>query len=158
MRPTYAAFNESEHRQRLERARHVLLANGIAVCISVAPEHLYYFGGYDSWVSVNSPQALIFAADGGELRMQELAEQIGLNQSSVSRLVLRLEAAELTRRDHCPNDRRGVYTVITNEGRARLAGADATYEETLRDSLEQAAVNHQFHALVTALRNSDRNA
>jgi Xaa-Pro dipeptidase len=64
--PTYAAFSESEHRQRLERARQVLRANGIAVCISVAPEHLYYFGGYDSWVSVNSPQALLFAADGGE--------------------------------------------------------------------------------------------
>jgi len=64
MRPTYAAFSESEHRQRLERARQMLRANGIAVCISVAPEHLYYFGGYDSWVSVNSPQALIFAADG----------------------------------------------------------------------------------------------
>ncbi len=26
----------------------------------MAPEHLYYFGGYDSWVGVNSPQALIF--------------------------------------------------------------------------------------------------
>src|SRR4029077_13940871 len=25
-----------------------------------------YFAGYDSWVSVNSPQALIFMADGGE--------------------------------------------------------------------------------------------
>jgi Xaa-Pro aminopeptidase len=66
MPPTYAAFSESEHRQRLERARQILRASGIAVCISVAPEHLYYFGGYDSWVSVNSPQALIFAADGGE--------------------------------------------------------------------------------------------
>ena len=66
MPPTYAAFSESEHRQRLERARQILRVSGIAVCISVAPEHLYYFGGYDSWVSVNSPQALIFAADGGE--------------------------------------------------------------------------------------------
>lgn len=28
----------------------------------MAPEHLYYFGGYDSWVGVNSPQALIFTA------------------------------------------------------------------------------------------------
>lgn len=28
----------------------------------MAPEHLYYFAGYDSWVGVNSPQALIFTA------------------------------------------------------------------------------------------------
>ena len=66
MRPTYAAFGESEHRERLERARQTLRAQGIDLCISVAPEHLYYIGGYDSWVSVNSPQALIFATAGGE--------------------------------------------------------------------------------------------
>ena len=35
---------------------------GIDHCISVAPESLYYYGGYDSWVSANSPQALIFSA------------------------------------------------------------------------------------------------
>ena len=66
MSPTYAAFPESEHRARLLRAREILRASGIGCCISVAPEHLYYFAGYDSWVSVNSPQALIFTADGGD--------------------------------------------------------------------------------------------
>lgn len=66
MRPTYAAFPESEHRERLARARKILRQNGIDCCVSVAPEHLYYLAGYDSWVSVNSPQALIFMADGGE--------------------------------------------------------------------------------------------
>jgi len=66
MSAAYAAFTEDEHRRRLARAREVLRKNGIACCISVAPEHLYYFAGYDSWVSVNSPQALVFSADGGE--------------------------------------------------------------------------------------------
>ncbi|HET6236267.1 MAG TPA: Xaa-Pro peptidase family protein [Acetobacteraceae bacterium] len=66
MRPTYAAFPESEHRERLARARKILRQNGIDCCVSVAPEHLYYLAGYDSWVSVNSPQALVFMADGGE--------------------------------------------------------------------------------------------
>ena len=66
MSATYAAFTENEHRQRLARAREILGRNGIQCCISVAPEHLYYFAGYDSWVSVNSPQALIFMVDGGE--------------------------------------------------------------------------------------------
>lgn len=66
MPATYAAFTENEHRQRLARARETLGRNGIECCVSVAPEHLYYFAGYDSWVSVNSPQALIFMADGGE--------------------------------------------------------------------------------------------
>jgi Xaa-Pro dipeptidase len=66
MSVTYAAFPESEHRGRLDRARKILRQNGIDCCVSVAPEHLYYLAGYDSWVSVNSPQALIFTADGGE--------------------------------------------------------------------------------------------
>ena len=66
MNVTYAAFSESEHRERLARVRRILKRNGIDCCVSVAPEHLYYLAGYDSWVSVNSPQALIFMADGGE--------------------------------------------------------------------------------------------
>src|SRR5260221_13867471 len=70
----YAAFPEEEHRLRLSRARQALRAADIACCISVAPEHLYYFGGYDSWVSVNSPQALIFstAADGPTLVVRDV--------------------------------------------------------------------------------------
>ena len=66
MSPIYAAFPESEHRERLGRACEILRRNGIECCISVAPEHLYYFAGYDSWVSVNSPQALVFMADDSE--------------------------------------------------------------------------------------------
>ena len=57
----FASFTEAEHRGRLARARELLRAQGITHCISVAPESLYYYGGYDSWVSVNSPQALIFS-------------------------------------------------------------------------------------------------
>ena len=66
MAPSFAAFPASEHRERLARARQALKAAGFDFCISVAPEHLYYFGGYDSWVSVNSPQALLFSVDEGE--------------------------------------------------------------------------------------------
>ena len=60
MSPPFAAFPEAEHRARLTRARHVLREAGFEVAVLVAPEHLYYLGGYDSWVGVNSPQALIF--------------------------------------------------------------------------------------------------
>jgi Xaa-Pro aminopeptidase len=62
MRGTYAAFPEDEHRSRLARLRTLMRERGIEHCISVAPESLYYYAGYDSWVSVNSPQALIFTA------------------------------------------------------------------------------------------------
>jgi Xaa-Pro dipeptidase len=66
MEPVYAAFPTDVHRQRIAAARELLKREGLSGCISFAPEHLYYFGGYDSWVSVNSPQALIFTAASDE--------------------------------------------------------------------------------------------
>ncbi|WP_374066513.1 MarR family transcriptional regulator [Actinokineospora auranticolor] len=51
--------------------------------------------------------------------MQDLAEAIGLNQSSVSRLVTRLEQAGLTDRVLCADDRRGIHPMITEHWRER---------------------------------------
>lgn len=67
----------------------------------------------------------------GELRMQELTEVVGLNQSSVSRLVARLEQSGLTSREVCETDRRGVFSCITPAGREVHASALPFYEETL---------------------------
>ncbi|MGK5553341.1 MarR family winged helix-turn-helix transcriptional regulator [Actinomadura kijaniata] len=91
-------------------------------------------------------------AEDGELRMQELADLIGLNQSSVSRLVARLEAAGFTRRDLCAADRRGVYTVITEEGRAVQEEANPTYHAVLTEALDAAAGDETLAPLVTTLR------
>lgn len=66
MDPTFAAFTEAEHRERLGRARVRLKEAGFDCCVCVAPENLYYLTGYDSWVSVNSPQVLVFMVNGGE--------------------------------------------------------------------------------------------
>jgi Xaa-Pro dipeptidase len=66
MAPSFAAFPVDEHRERMGRARDALKRAGIGVCVSIAPEHLYYLGGYDSWVGVNSPQAFVFSATGGK--------------------------------------------------------------------------------------------
>ncbi|MBH5335506.1 MarR family transcriptional regulator [Streptomyces pactum] len=90
-----------------------------------------------------------------ELRMQELADRLGLNQSSVTRLVGRLNAAGLTFRDSCPDDKRGVYTVLTDAGRARHEEARATYGETLSAALDEAAgASPAAAALVTAARSA----
>ena len=66
MPPAYAAFDGSEHYERMVRARAALSDAKLDACVCVAPEHLYYFGGYDSWVSVNSPQAMVFTGGGDE--------------------------------------------------------------------------------------------
>lgn len=59
------AFAEAEHRERIERARKTLRENGIDGAICVAPEHMYYFGGYDAHTQF-SEQALIFSAGSDE--------------------------------------------------------------------------------------------
>lgn len=91
-------------------------------------------------------------AEDGELRIQELAKAIGLNQSSVSRLVVRLEEAKLTRRATCDKDRRGVYSVITDLGRARLAILVPTHNQILARELDRAATDPEFVDTVEALR------
>jgi len=90
----------------------------------------------------------------GELRMQELADRIGLGQSSVTRLVGRLDAAGFAYKDLCPADRRGVYTVITDDGRKRYSEARVTYTEVLSSALNTAGADPQFARMVQALRSA----
>lgn len=72
-----------------------------------------------------------------ELRMQELAKYLCLNQSSVSRMVERLERTGATVRDICPDDKRGVYTVLTDVGRERLKKARPDYLKALDLALKK---------------------
>lgn len=72
-----------------------------------------------------------------ELRMQDLALHLRLNQSSVSRMVERLEKGGLTVRDLCPDDKRGVYTVLTEQGNVQLKKAQVDYEAALTALLEK---------------------
>jgi DNA-binding MarR family transcriptional regulator len=56
-------------------------------------------------------------ADEGRMRMSDLAEQVLLSQSRISRLVSELAAKHLIERQPCPTDSRSVYAVITDDGR-----------------------------------------
>lgn len=71
--------------------------------------------------------ALHYSNDGGHLRQQVLAKAIPITQSSLSRLVGRLERQGFTERYHCPDDLRGVYTQITDKGRAKVKAARKSY-------------------------------
>ncbi|MEO3798992.1 MarR family transcriptional regulator [Nonomuraea sp. B1E8] len=66
-----------------------------------------------------------------KLRIQELCDEVHLSQSALSRVVARLEKAELVSRGVCDADRRGVYVSITDAGRARHAEALPTQRAVL---------------------------
>ncbi|MGH3145452.1 MAG: MarR family winged helix-turn-helix transcriptional regulator, partial [Rubrobacter sp.] len=55
-------------------------------------------------------------APGRRLRMHELASAVVLSRSGLTRLVDRLEVAGLLRREPTPEDRRGSFAVLTQEG------------------------------------------
>jgi DNA-binding MarR family transcriptional regulator len=68
-------------------------------------------------------------------RMQELAGQIHLSQSALSRTVARLEKDGLVKRAMCPEDRRGIAVCITPEGRERYEAARPTHRRVLSETL-----------------------
>jgi DNA-binding MarR family transcriptional regulator len=57
------------------------------------------------------------------LRMAQLAENVLLSRSGLTRLVDRLEDEGLVRREPSPGDARGTYTVLTRSGMRRLREA-----------------------------------
>src|SRR3954453_11015396 len=71
-------------------------------------------------------------ADGGKLRMHDIAAGVMLSRSGLTRLVDRLERDGLVCRCSCENDARGAYAVITDAGRVRLTETRATHRAGIR--------------------------
>ncbi|HLU75723.1 MAG TPA: MarR family transcriptional regulator [Nonomuraea sp.] len=84
--------------------------------------------------------ALLAQASDKELRVNDLAQRIGLNQSSATRLVSRLETKGVAVRDVCPDDGRGVYAVLTEQGEALVREVRESYEERIGELLRGAPV------------------
>ena len=60
----------------------------------------------------------LYEAPGSRSRIGELAESLVLTPSNATRLFDRLEKAGYLRREAIPEDRRGAYIVLTDEGEA----------------------------------------
>jgi len=75
------------------------------------------------------------SADGHRRRVQELAAGVHLSQSALSRVVARLESRGLVVRCMCPDDRRGIFVDLTDDGRSRYAAARPTHRRVLAEVL-----------------------
>jgi DNA-binding MarR family transcriptional regulator len=71
-------------------------------------------------------------------RMQDLAADMYLSQSALSRAVARLEKHGLVGRALCEADRRGVFVTVTPEGLARHTAARETHLSILAEHLQPA--------------------
>jgi DNA-binding MarR family transcriptional regulator len=58
----------------------------------------------------------LYSAPGRQRRMGELVDHVVLSRTGMTRLVDRIEAAGLLRREPVPGDRRGAFAVITDAG------------------------------------------
>lgn len=97
------------------------------------------------------------APDG--LRMNELAEKILYSKSGLTRVIDRMEEADLIHRYRPEHDRRSVFVLQTDNGREAMTNArrhhHAWIEEHFSAPLDDAdikALTHAFEALSTHVR------
>jgi DNA-binding MarR family transcriptional regulator len=72
------------------------------------------------------------SAPGRRLRMRELADEVLLSRSGLTRLVDRLGREGLVTREECEEDARGAFAVLTDAGARALADARPTHHEGVR--------------------------
>ena len=90
--------------------------------------------------------------DGWHMRMQQLARAAALSHSATTRLVNRLENRGLLSRYLCTDDRRGIYSQITEQGRELLERARPVHDATLKEALEEAGSVPELGRLVELFR------
>jgi len=73
--------------------------------------------------------------DSGRLKMNQIAEAIVHSSGGTTRLIDRLEDAELVRREHCAADRRAIWVAITDQGNEKLDEALAVHLRYLEENL-----------------------
>ncbi len=87
----------------------------------------------------------------GRLKMNQIADAIVHSTGGTTRLVDRLEAADLVERRSCPNDRRAIYVAITPNGDARLDRALAVHLDYLERHLGARLSGDERETLTTLL-------
>lgn len=91
-------------------------------------------------------------ADEQRLRMNELATQVVLSRSNLTRLVDRLEQAGLVERQRSEDDRRGAYAVLTAAGKAMRKRMWPTYQNAIRELFEEGINETEAATMGKALR------
>jgi DNA-binding MarR family transcriptional regulator len=91
------------------------------------------------------------AAEGRQLRMQELSDRVVLSRTRVSRLVDEMAAQDLVRKRPDPDDRRSTWAVITPAGRTALRETAPTYMAGIREHFNRYLTESELQAVARAL-------
>lgn len=107
--------------------------------------------GHDLSVSEYTVLDVLARQDGWHMRMQQLSRAVVLSQSATTRLVTRLENRGLLHRYLCEDDRRGIYSEVTQAGRELLDQANPTHDAVLKEVLAEAAELPELAPLVAVI-------
>ncbi|AJE49594.1 MarR family transcriptional regulator [Paenibacillus sp. EKM202P] len=103
-------------------------------------------------LSLNEFLVLYFLSQTEEkkLRLQHLQEMVGLSQSALSRLVVRMEAKSCgaLQRHICEDDRRGIYTSMTDFGEKKFDRALETFNQILESVLSKDDLKQKLQSLI----------
>ena len=93
----------------------------------------------DHGLTINDLEALLRLAHADDQRMRrvDLAEALLLTASGVTRLLDGLESAGYVERATCASDRRVVYAVLTEAGRAKLEEASKSHVAEVQALFEE---------------------
>ena len=89
---------------------------------------------------------------GGRLRLTELASSIVLSPSGLSKLLDRMEASELIRREPDPSDARSTFARITPRGRSLVRKARDRHHEWLQQVVGNALDDRDVVDLTRIMR------
>ena len=92
------------------------------------------------------------------LRMNELADRILYSESGFTRVVDRMEEADLVRRVRPDNDRRSILVVLTDEGRKTLGRARRHHRDAIEQHFSRHLPDTDVKALIRALEKLSAHA
>lgn len=97
-------------------------------------------------------EALVeIAFAGGEMQMNQFAEETTLTKSGATRFIDRLERAGLVERRACPTDRRVLHLALTKEGRRVQKAADPHVLRTMQEHFGRHISDDEALTLVATL-------
>jgi DNA-binding MarR family transcriptional regulator len=133
--------------QGLEAWKGLLLAHATLVELidrEMAQANLLPLDWYDALLALED-------APNYRLKMSDLADQVLLSKSGLTRLVDRLEAKGYIRREACRADRRVAYAVITPEGLKAREDSWPTFRAAIQEHFVSQLSDQEVDVLGTAL-------
>lgn len=91
-------------------------------------------------------------AEGGRVRLSDLAERVVLSRSNMTRLIDRLEQAGLVARERSEEDGRGSYAILTPAGKEQRAKMWPVYKAAISTLFETHLQAAEARVMKLALR------